>query len=270
MAIPATFYLVLRQQEIRGRAAPATTLSFDQTSLSKNVGDVFTLAVQINTGTNTISGAELHIQYDSSKLVASSITMAADPFLPVLLNDGTISSGGFAFITLGSQPSQPKTGTGTLATITFRATASTGGAPTLIRFTTDTKVAGTGEAGNVLASQPAPASVTIGVATTSTPTPSSTPTATPIKTPTPTSGVGGTTPTPLPTSLPGSSPTPTKAIGGVSSPSATPLPGEKGGLFTPQPTAAGIPVAAEITPTVMITVGGILLFIAGVASLLVL
>ncbi|MBI2036471.1 hypothetical protein HYT17_02485 [Candidatus Microgenomates bacterium] len=259
LAIPASLYLVFRQQELRGRAAPATTLAFDPQSVSKSVGESFTLTVNINTGGNSVSGAELHVQYEAGKLEAIGIDIASEPFLPVVLVNGTVNSG-FAFITLGSQPNLPKTGTGKLATVTFRALASTGGGPTLVRFTTDTKVAGTGEVGNVLASQPAPASVTIGVpgpTATPTPTPSPTPTAAPTPTPTPRSGGGGggiiivtPTPTPKPTATLSATPTPAQVI-----------------VITPPPPAPVIPVTADITPTAVLTVSGLVLFFIGALAL---
>lgn len=259
LAIPASLYLVFRQQELRGRAAPATTLVFDPQSVSKSVGESFTLTVNINTGGNSVSGAELHVQYETSKLEAVGIDIASEPFLPVVLVNGTVNSG-FAFISLGSQPNTPKTGTGKLATITFRALASTGGGPTLVRFTTDTKVAGTGEIGNVLASQPPPASITIGVVgptATPTPTPTIAPTSTPIPTPTPRTGGGGgggviltPTPTATPSATPTATPTPTKVV-----------------VITPPPPAPTIPVTADLTPTAVLTVSGLVLFFIGALAL---
>lgn len=279
---------MLEQQELRSQAVPATTLTFDPNEATKTVGETFTLSVTINTGSNSVSGAELHIQYDSSKLTAVSIDIADEPFLPLVLVDGT-AAGGFAFITLGSQPDKPKKGTGTLATITFRATASTGGAPTLVKFTTDTRIAGTGEIGNVLASQPAPASITINTAGPS-PTPTTADTCVPsdcslcaqgavckqvpdvvVKqcscqfptTPTPKGGggVGG-----------GGAltPTPTGRVGiGRTAPTATPTLIAKGGTPTgAQPTAGPIPETADIAPTTILTVGGAVLFLIGVASFL--
>lgn len=262
VAIPASVYLVLQQQEIRGRAEPATTLAFDPPELRKTVGETFTLNVNIDTGSNFVSGAELHIQYDTTKLTAIGIDIAGSPFLPRVLVQGS-AQGGFAFITLGSQPSDPKRGTGTLATVTFRATASTAGAPTFVRFTDDTAVAGTREAGDVLASRPAAASVIIGPATTPIPTSSPTPT------PTPTAGAGGPTPTPrgIGAALP--TPTTTRIATSAAVPTAIPTPFTKGPI-TPLPTTAAVPVTAEVGPTTVLTIGGVLLFVAGVVSLLAL
>jgi hypothetical protein len=271
VAIPATSYLVFRQQELRSNAVAATSLSFDPITTSKTVGEAFTLNVAINTATNSVSGAELHISYDTSKLQAVSIDSADPAFLPLVLVQGSVG-GGFAFITLGSQPTTPKQGSGNLATITFKAIQSTGGAPTLVKFTTDTRVAGTGEIGNVLATQPQSAQITIndiaptGVAT---PTPTSIPTGVP--TPTHAAGTGGggggvATPTP----------TPTRNVGiGVTTAFATPTLQVGIGVASSTPvlvktTANPIPVTADIAPTAILTGVGAMLFIAGIAAMLIL
>ena len=267
LAIPATSYLVFREQELLGRAAPATVLSFDPPETSKTVGDTFTLNVNIDTGSNSITGAELHIQYDQQKLQGISIANASPPFLPVVAVDGSTGSG-FAFINL-SQPTQPKKGAGRLATITFKAIGATGGGATFVKFTGDSRVAGIGEIGNVLVSAPADAAITINApAQAATPTPVPSPTVTPSPTPT---GVASQT-----------SPTPTVRAGnigiGTTSPAraATPVviatvaPGQKGGLPVVQPTTPSIPVTADIGPTTVLAIGGALLFVAGLTFLLVL
>lgn len=228
--------------------------------MGKTVGDTFTYTIKIDTGANSISGTELHIQYDQTKLQGVDIDIAPTPFLPNVLVPGTIQNG-FAFITLGSAPADPKKGQGTLATVTFRALSSTGGAPTSIRFTTDTRVAGINEATNVLANQPAPAFVTVNPVTSPAPSPTRTPTPTPApsSTPTPTKagGVGGGGGGVL-------TPTPTKNIGiGKTGPTATPTSVAKGG-----PTAAPIPVTAEVGPTTILTLSGAALFLFGAVLLL--
>lgn len=257
-AIPVTTYLVFRQQELRSRATPATTLAFDPPSIDKTVGDTFTINVTINTGTNSVTGAELHIQYDTSKLKAVNIRAADNAFLPITLVDGTVGNG-LALITLGSQPTLPKTGTGVLATVTFQALAPTAGAKTLISFTGETRVAGltggTIEASNVLATQPAPASVGISAQTTPTPTPSSTPTPSAARSPTPspTRGAGG-----------GATPTPTKVGGNIGIGSSKPT-GTPTIIAKATPTTAKIPVTGATDATTILTVGGVVLFGLGVA-----
>ena len=262
-AIPATSYLVFRQQELRSQAVPATTLSFDPSDTSKTVGETFTLDININTGTNSISGAELHVQYDQKKLEVVSIDNAS--FLPLVLVDGS-AGGGFAFITLGSQPSTPKKGTGLLATVTFKAIGSTDGATTQVKFTSDTRIAGTGEIGNVLSTQPAPALIKIDPkAVAGSPTPTAVPTATTAPTPTGTSGGGGggggggrATPTPVGSVGVGRS--------GVSAATPTIRAALPTTVVTAQPTAAAIPVTADFAPTAVMTVGGIILTAVGILA----
>lgn len=252
VATPASVYLVLREQEIRSQAQPATTVAFDPQStqvqpIKKTVGETFTLNITIDTGSNNVSGAELHIQYDSAKLTALGISIASNPFLPSVLADGTVVPPGFAFITLGTPPSAPKQGKGVLATVTFRAASPTEGTITQVKFTTDTRVVGTSEAGNLLVSQPAPAFVAIN--------PVSSP---PTPTPTSTQPIGG------PSISQGN-------LGiGATIPTTTIQP--KGGPITTQPkvaTTAPIPTTAELGPTAILSIAGMILFVAGIATLLI-
>lgn len=118
-AIPIGVLLVQRTQEIRERAAPATNLSLTPVQASYDAGQTFTLSVNINTGTNLVAATELHITFNPQVVEAQKISAAS--FLPVVILPGTINNtAGQATITIGSQPTEPKTGTGTLATIKFR------------------------------------------------------------------------------------------------------------------------------------------------------
>lgn len=293
-AIPVTSYLVFRQQELRSRASPATTVLFDplstQTSpLTKAIGETFSLNIVIDTGSNFISGAELHIKYDTAKLTGISIVKPTGAFLPITLKDGTISNG-LAFIALGTNKlPDGSTGQGTLATITFRATASTDGAAIPIQFTDETAVAAITEGGsNVLVTKPPPPTFvkinTVG--------PTNTPTPTAIVLmciPSDCSGVCAsgatcrqnsssatkscscqfpTTPTPTPTKAAGGitlTPTPTKTgnVGiGKTSPTSTPI-------AVISPTVAKIPKTGATEVTTMLTAGGIILFVLGASLLLI-
>lgn len=137
---------VQEPQELRRRAAPATTLSFSPSSVSVRPGDTFALAVRVDTGDNTISAADIRLSFDQTKLAAEE--MVASDFLPVVLVAGSTSPGK-ATIVLGSQPTSPKKGSGTLATVKFRATALPT-TNTTVNFADGTQVAGLGEQGNVL------------------------------------------------------------------------------------------------------------------------
>lgn len=301
LAIPASVYVVLQQQKLESQAEPATILSFDPPSsesqpIRKTVEDTFTLNININTATNSVSGAELHIQYDPLKLQAVSFDIASVPLLPVVSIDGS-ASGGFAFIQLLSPPSQVKKGTGSLATLTLKALASTDGAPTLVRFTTNTRIAGTTgqitEPGNILASQPQPAVIVVNAQG-----PSATPTISDSCIPSNCTvcAIGAvckqvpdvsskkcecqfpTTPSPISSgsgfgAVGTPKPTVNVGIGGTvptTKPSvATASPTLKVSQITPASTsAAQIPVTGNFAPTTILTIGGAILTLVGVVSLL--
>lgn len=248
VSIPLTVYLVKQRQEIRKKAAPATTLALSPANVTRNVGETFSLDLVVNTAENAISAAELYVIFDSNKLEGQSIM--AGSFLPVVLVNGNIS-GGLASITLGSQPNEPKQGTGILATIAFKALALTEGTSTEVQFAANTQVAGIGEQGNVLTGT-TPASITILAAE---PTPTPTPTPGPTVTPTPTPPPGTTptptpTPTPGPTATPTPSPTPTSGVGGQTTPTPTPTPISK----------TELPEAGIISPTFLLLLLSLLSF----------
>lgn len=192
-AIPIIVVYNNQQKELRSHATPATTLSFNPGSPSKKANDTFSLDVIVNTGSNTISAAKLMIQADGDKVKITGIS--AGTFLANTLVDPSFTDTQ-ASITLGSPPTSPKQGTGTLATVSFQVTGTSG----VSRVTfTGSQIAGISEQSNVL-SQTVPATISIvePVATpTQTATATNTPQATP--TPTPTQSAAANTPTPTPT-----------------------------------------------------------------------
>lgn len=194
IAVPVGVFYMRKEQDIRSRAAPASTLSFSPSSASKQLGDTFSLDVIVNTGTNTISAADLVINSDATKVKITGMTVGSYLTTTLLAQSHTDSR---ASVTLGSSPTSPKQGTGTLATVTFQVVADTGTAQ--ITFT-GSQVAGIGEQGNVL-SGTTPATITMS-ADIGTATPTVTPIPTTIVTLTPTPVTGGTqittTPTPTP------------------------------------------------------------------------
>ncbi len=183
-AIPATVFLVGQRQELRKKAAPATTLSLTPATITKQVGDTFTVEVAIDTAENQVVAAELHIVFDPAILEAT--TIANGPLFPNVLASGVVERG-TATITVGAvNAAQPVKGAGTAATIRFKALAATT-APVSVRFASNTFVGSLGEgAVNVLVGS-TPASVTItgdgtiadGATPTATPSATLTPTLTP-------------------------------------------------------------------------------------------
>lgn len=222
-AIGVTLYLVKQSQENRSKAAPATTLTFSPSSATAQVGDTFTLDILINTGDNTVSAAELHVNYDQTIFEGKEI--APGTFLTTELVHGAIGQGN-ASITLGSPPTSPQKGNGKLASLKLKAIKATTTA-SKVTFDGSTQVAGIGEAGDVLVSK-RETSITVSGGTQITYTPTVTPsptgvnsTGTPTITPSPTSYPSNSSPTPTAT------PSPTRApgVGGpTSSPTLTPTP----------------------------------------------
>lgn len=201
-AIPLTVYFSGQRQELRKRAAPATSLSFTPSNLSKKVGDVFSLDISIDTATNQVVAAEIHITYDPTKLEAETITNG--PLFPNILAAGTVQSGE-ASITVGAlSTTNPIKGTGTVAVVRFKALAATT-SPISIRFNPATFVGSLGEGANnvLINSSPATVSITTTNQQTANPTATPSPTVRPsgATTPTPTSS-SSTTLTPSPTSIP--------------------------------------------------------------------
>ena len=194
LAIPVTVFLVGKQQEVRSRAAPASTLSLTPSTLTKKVGDTFTLEAKIDTGTNQVGVVQIRIIYDPAKLEAQDITNG--PLAPSISVSGRIDPTGKASITVGAQNNtQPITGSGTVAILTMKAIAASA-TPVSVRYTPlpDTYANALGEQDNVLIGT-TPANITIlnadgtqGAVVVTTPiaSPSSTLRLTPTLTPTPT------------------------------------------------------------------------------------
>lgn len=219
LAIPITVFLLMRSQDIRQRAAPATTLDFSPSTIATTEGEEFTVDVIVTTGGNQITGADLKVIFDPDKLEAQSIQKGT--FLPNILVAGSVSPG-VASITLGAPSTTPGNGTGTLATLTFKALASTSG-PISLRFSQpETQVIGIGETGNVLVSA-SPATVTINNTDGSAAfADTSSPTATPSAAPTgaPSASPSGSVTTVITSPLPGATTTNKPTIVGTSSPLA--------------------------------------------------
>jgi hypothetical protein len=173
---------VLRQSTFSGVSAdPATTLTMRPSDTNPDVGDTFTVAIDIDTAENSIVVAELRLNFDPSKLEATDIVPGnfitnPDTRGPEIDNSqGTVS---FDIIALGGGSNTGVQGQGVLATLTLKAIGS--GTAT-VGFSPNTLVAAIDEETNVLVSSQ-PTTVTIS---------------------------GTTGPSPTPTTPPGASPTPT-------------------------------------------------------------
>ncbi len=168
LAIPATVLVVMRNQELRKKAAPATTLSLSPATVSKNVEEDFTLEVRMDTADNQIVAVDLSLTYDATKLEAEWIHNGT--MFPNILSSGVVGNG-TASIALGApNTTTPITGTGTVATIKFKTLAATT-TPVTIRFGPNTFVGALNEGSTNALTSSIPANITIGGGTTSTVTP---------------------------------------------------------------------------------------------------
>lgn len=157
-AIPLTVFLVGQRQELRKKAAPATTLALLPSAITKRVNDMFAVDVQIDTGENQVISADIHIVYDPDALEAQTVTNST--LFPSILSSGVVDRG-TASITVGAPSNaQPVTGTGTIATVRFRAIAATQ-TPVSIRFAANTAVRSVSEGSTNLLVGTRPATVTV-------------------------------------------------------------------------------------------------------------
>jgi hypothetical protein len=194
-----------------------------------SVDETFTVSANINTGTNEVSGVELHLTFDESKLEATGATNSSFFVAPQSIGPSIDNNNGTLTYTVYLEPGSTKRqGQGTVAVFTFR-TKSAGN--TTIALSSETNVAGnegstTPEASddNLLTGS-TPAVLTI--LSVEQPTPTTAPQIT--NTPTPVSGGGTATRTPTPTtvgSVSAASLTPTPSSGSLTDVTITTVPDE--------------------------------------------
>lgn len=240
VSLPVTIFLVMRNQELRKKATPATSLSLSPTTVTKNVGEEFTLDVRMDTAENQIVATEIIISYDPTVLRADWIHNGT--MFPNILSSGTIEEGTVSIALGATNTTTPIVGTGTVATVKFTTLGPTT-SPVSIRFTQDTFVGSLGEGSTNALVSSIPATVTINEGTGT-----GTGTGTTI-TPTPTLSAGtggGLDPTPT------LAITPTEAAGASDSASASAVvitsPGNNQSVSTTKPTIAGkAPAGSTVT-----------------------
>lgn len=159
IAIPASVFLTMRSQELRKKAAPATTLTLTPTTLTKAVNDEFTLEVRMDTADNQIVAVDLKLTYDPAKLQAEWIHNGT--MFPNILTSGTVGNGTVSMALGATNTTTPITGTGTVATIKFKALAETT-SPVAVRFAADTFVGALNEGSTNALTSTVPATITIG------------------------------------------------------------------------------------------------------------
>lgn len=94
----------------------AASLKFDQSVISVSVGSTFNLGVIVDAGSDQITSADMWILYDATLLEAQSASSSA--FFPAVTSN--ISAGKVYVAGLVTDPGTYKTGSGTVAVITFK------------------------------------------------------------------------------------------------------------------------------------------------------
>jgi len=250
-------YLVKRSQEVREKAAPATTISFQPETKEAKVGETINLNILMDTGENSLAAVRLDIDYDQSILQPLSLSFSS--LLPIILRPIDISQLGKVTGSAGVATGASISGTGQkVASLSFKV-LSTAPLGTTISFSSNTLAssATTEDESTNLIIRKNPATIIVQTE----PAPTSTPILTPTNTPAPTtspSGIPTITPTPKPTA------TPTLSQVGIGeeetiNPTATPSP------TTTSSTSKGgeeMPVSGGIIPTLVLFAGGIALILS--------
>jgi hypothetical protein len=101
-------------------AAPQGTVEMmlDPATKATMVNQSFSLMVNVDPKTESVSAVDLKLSYDPAYLEATSIKEGTP--LPVVLSAGKVS-GNMATIVVGANISKPLNSTGTVATVTFKA-----------------------------------------------------------------------------------------------------------------------------------------------------
>lgn len=235
--------LVSRNQDLRNRAAPATSFSITPSSQNKTAGESFNFAVVMDTGQNQVSGMDIVINFDPQVFQVDGINKGGQlaDFIQIISSIDS-STGKISYSAYTADPTKALNGSNiSILTVAAQVKSGVSGGTYDFTFHSSSAAAGLGEGQNVLTGTTLGSVVVAGATSEPTATPTSTPTQAPggTPTPTPTSGSGA-TPTPTPTRTPTPTATSAYGLGGGSLPTSTPV-----------PTQAPIPVSGVSSVTIM-------------------
>ena len=242
-------YLVKQRQNVREKAAPATTITFQPVITEAEIGETINLDILVNTGENSLATVRLDIDYDQSVLQATSLTFSS--FLPTILRPINISQPGKITGSAGVATGTLISGTGQKVASLSLKVSSAAPSGTTISFASNTiaSSATLEDTSKNLIIRTNPVKIMITTPSEPTPIPTVEPTAAPAEpTAAPTEPTAAPTePTAAPTE-PTVAPTtiPTASTGETNSTT----------ISTPTPTAQPIPVSGNIIPTFFILVVG--------------
>lgn len=239
--------LVYRNQNLKNKAAPATSFSITPSSQNKAAGESFDLAVMMDTGQNQVLGVDIVINFDPQVFQVNSVNKGSQLTDFTQIRNSIDSSAGKIYYSAYTADATKALNGSNINVLNVSAQVKPGASAGTYNFTFDSSsaAAGLGEGQNVLAGTTLGSIVVSGA----TGQPTATPTATPTQAP-------GNTPTPTPTSGSGVTPTPTR----TPTPTATSANGLGGGSLptsTLVPTQAPIPVSGVGSVTIVGIVVGV-------------
>lgn len=248
VSIPVVVFLAQRSAELRSKAAPSTSLSLSPSTKEIAVNGSFTVNVQIDTGSNQIISGDFYFTYDPEMLDCTGIALG--PFMSganeIMKNIDSVT--GVIRESFYVTKADARTGSGTIATLTFKGKAP--GTSFVQADSNKTILGGLPDIANVWTKTLVKGTYTVVSAVTLTPT--STPQATLSPTPTDEDNEDS---TPTNTPLPANSPTPTSGTGGSQVYAFTiTYPPNGGTVTTSKPTIKGTGTP-ESTVTIVLSGG---------------
>lgn len=233
----AGMMLVFQNQNLKNKAAPATSFSITPSSQNKVAGESFNFTVAMDTGQNQVLGVDIVINFDPQVFQVNSIDKGSQlTDFTQIRNSIDSSAGKIYYSAYTADPTKALNGSN-INVLNVSAQVKPGASAGTYNFTFDSSsaAAGLGEGQNVLTGTTLGSIVVNGATGQPTATPTATPTQAPGNTPTPTpTGTSGATSTPTPTA------TSANGLGGGSLPTSTPV-----------PTQAPIPVSGVGLPTII-------------------
>lgn len=132
LAIPLTLFLVDRQQDLQGSAAPLTTLSISPSNVTGTTcSETISMDVMVDPDQNLVSIVDMYVVYDSTKLDLTEIEPNTTAF-PLTLRGPVYSSGSAnVSLSIGSDVTKAIQTQTKVATLNFTPVASTS-APTIV------------------------------------------------------------------------------------------------------------------------------------------
>jgi hypothetical protein len=96
--------------------AYAAVLKFNPTSTTVNNGDTFQVEIQIDSSTEQVAGTDVYVIYDATSIAPQSV--GSGTHFPIVTNN--IGTGKVSISAVVDNPSDYKTGIGSIANITFK------------------------------------------------------------------------------------------------------------------------------------------------------